>query len=191
MRLAVIAAILVSSVASAQSNQRFSLQGSALFANLNGRAYTGLAGGGGGELQVRLTPGALSVGAGAQRTSHGLAGESSRLILAGAFVEPRYVIATRSQRFAPYVGSRVAVLRQSVDYGKLEGSASGLTANLGTGVLIRVSRRFNLEAGGSYGFTRFGDFTLIEEGWGVRSRGESGSGSNIVLRLGLAAGILK
>ena len=186
-----IAVVLCSGIANAQSNQRFSLQGSALFANLGGKAYTGLAGGVGGELQVRFTPGALSIGAGAQRTSHGLAGATSNLTLGGAFIEPRYVIAIRSQRVAPYVGSRIALLRQSVDYGDMEGSAAGVTANLGAGVLIRWSRRFNVEAGGSYGYTRFGDFTLIEKGWGVRSRGESGSGSNVVLRLGLAAGVLR
>jgi hypothetical protein len=182
---------LLAAAAVAQSNQRVSLQGSALFARLDGKAYTGLAGGSGAELQVRFTPGALSVGAGAQRTSHSLAGGASDVVLGGAFVEPRYVVVIGSDRIAPYVSSRLSFLRQRIDNGQEQGSSSGLTANLGGGLLVRVTRRFNFEAGATFGYTRFGDFTLVNRTTGSKINGPSGSGTNIVLRVGLAAGILK
>ena len=56
----------------AQSAQAISLQVSGLYNDVYGNVFDGLEDGIGGETQVRYTPGALSVGAGFQYTSHGL-----------------------------------------------------------------------------------------------------------------------
>lgn len=175
----------------AQSNQRFSLQGSVLRAQLLGDAYPGFASGFGFEVQLRYTHSALSVGGGYQLTSHSLAGFSDKVSLGGVFLEPRYVLAgLSSDRIAPYVSSRLSLLRQRIDVNGLESSASGLTINVGGGILIRMSRRVNGEIGVTYGFTSFDDFTLRQPN-GQTSSGPSGSGSNIVARAGIAVGLFR
>lgn len=174
-----------------QSNQRFSVQASMLRAQLIGDAYPGFAGGYGFELQLRYTHSALSVGGGYQTTSHALAGFTDKVTLSGVFVEPRYVLAGMIRgSFAPYVSGRLSLLQQKISVQGLSSSATGLTVNVGGGVLVRLSRRVNGEVGVTYGFTNFGDFTLRQPN-GQTSSGPSGSGSNIVARTGIAIGLFR
>lgn len=189
--LVVLVLAVVSSPAGAQSGQRFSIQASVLRAQLLGDAYPGFASGYGFEVQLRYTHSALSVGGGYQHTSHSLAGFSDKVGLGGIFLEPRYTLVTlSSESIAPYVSSRLSLLQQRIDVNGLESSASGLTINVGGGILIRMSRRVNGEIGLTYGFTNFDDFTLRGPG-GQTSSGPSGSGSNIVARAGIAVGLFR
>jgi hypothetical protein len=55
-------------------------------------------------------------------------------------------------------------------------ASNGGTVNLGGGVLARLTSRANLDFGATYGYTRF-------------SGGIAGSGSDLVLRAGLAIGL--
>jgi hypothetical protein len=178
----------------AQSAQPISLQVSGIYASLFGEAYEGLKNGIGGEAQLRFTPGALSIGAGGQYTRHEIEDASINVSLAGVFLEPRFVVATGSNYFAPYLSARFSLLRQSVDFddpdcGQIEGSTTGATVNGGGGVLVRLSSRLNLDAGATYGYTRFGEGTISCQATGEQVDIPSGTGSNVIVRLGLAIGI--
>src|SRR6478736_1585782 len=93
----------------AQSSQRVAVQVSGLYAELFGKTYEGLGGGLGFEAQLRYTPGAFSIGAGYQRTTHHDDAAGGDVHLSGGFLEPRYVIATSSRSFIPYVSARVSL----------------------------------------------------------------------------------
>jgi hypothetical protein len=175
----------------AQTAQKFSIQGSFLFAALFGEEFEDIGNGAGFEIQARYTPSAFSVGAGFQYTSHGSsdATAGADFSLAGGFVEPRYVFSTRSDRLAPYASTRLSILRESVKSEGFHGSASGVTANVGGGVLVRLSERINIDIGATYGYTDFGEAVVHDPSGQEVRRFEAKSGSNILLRLGLAVGI--
>lgn len=174
--------------AAAQTAQRFSVQGSGLYANLFGSGFTNVERGLGGEVQLRITPGALSLGAGFQYTDHrtsGVGSENSDFRLYGGFLEPRYVIDAGSNTVAPYVSTRFSILSQKITDPDGETSATGVTLNGGGGVLIRLASRVNLDVGSTFGYTHFGE--LKQAGSPIPNT--SVSGSNIVVRIGLAFGI--
>jgi hypothetical protein len=186
-----LAAFAVGSAA-AQTAQRFSFQASGLYANLYGDAFDGVERGLGGEAQLRYTPSALSIGAGFQYTDHNtleIPGTSATFRLYGGFLEPRYVIDVGSQTFAPYVSARFSILAQKSkladDTQEIETSATGMTLNGGGGVLFRLGPRLNLDVGSTFGYTHFGDF----ESEGTTFPNTSASGTNIVVRIGLALGL--
>jgi hypothetical protein len=140
---------------------------------------------------VRYTPSAWSFGAGIQRTDHAVAGFSNKLRLAGVFFEPRYVLSIiQSEHFAPYVSSRVSLLQQHVREAAGTGTSTGITANLGGGLMFRVTGRINGEAGATFGYTRFGDYRVRLK-TGQQNRAPQGSGSNVVVRVGLAIGLFR
>ena len=60
-----------------------------------------------------------------------------------------------------------------------------MTLNGGGRVLFRLGPRLNLDVGSTFGYTHFGDF----ETEGNTSPDTSASGSNIVVRIGLALGL--
>ena len=183
----------------AQSAQRFSVQASALSAGVYGSAYDGMKTGIGGEAQIRYNPGVLSWGIGAQYTTHdvedpSLSGET--VGLAGVFVEPRYVVDVKSARFAPYLSARAAWLRQSLSvetpvYGTVTGSATGAQLNAGGGVLLSFAPRVNLDIGATFGYIHFGDYTITSSATGQSASGSTGSGQNLIARVGVAIGIGK
>lgn len=190
-------ALLACSVAAgAQSAFPNSLQVSAIYNALSGSDYKDYTGGAGVEVQYRRTAGTWSYGGGIQATSHSLdnsrgIGGSSKLV--GLFFEPRYVIPTTSSA-APYLSARVAVIRQTLDtdeivqgQGKFSGSATGLQGNVGGGVLLALSRRVNLDLGATFGVVHFGGFTADQSNVNVTT--ESGSGTNLVARIGLGIGL--
>lgn len=191
--------------AQAQSAQRFSVQGSALYAGLFGNAFEGIDDGVGFEAQVRYTPSALSIGGGFQWTRHNAStsdpdvGEiDGNLKLYGGFVEPRYVFNIPSNVIAPYASARVGVLRESLTLNadvngtpiEVNGSATAFNINGGGGVLFRLGPRVNLDAGATFGYFNFGDINAEANGQPVEGDfGDGGSGTNLILRLGVAVGI--
>lgn len=215
--LAVVLSCLLVSPLAGQSAQRFSIQGSGLYASVYGGDYDeyGISNGIGFEGQLRFTPSALSIGAGFQYTKHsspggtiffddgsppvGVSDWDGRLF--GFFIEPRYVIPTRSVRFGPYISARLSMLKYEDDTnwqaqdGSVRGTAStstdGLTVNGGGGVLVRLGPRVNMDLGVTYGYSNFDEY-LVEFRSGsesVSDRVAAGSGSNIVVRLGFAIGL--
>jgi hypothetical protein len=194
LTVAASSVLAIASAADAQSRYPFSIQGSGLYARVLGDAYESidLLNGYGFELQGRWTPGALSIGAGYQRTNH--SADTGDWTLSGVFVEPRYVIAINSDRVAPYVSGRFSVLHLDGTQGELSASTSGVYLNVGGGLLVSLGQagggRANLDLGASFGYTRFGDLTL-EQGGGAETVESLGSGKNIVIRIGLVIGLGK
>lgn len=173
----------------AQSAQAFSLQVSGLVNGVFGDAFTGLQDGFGGEAQFRYTPGALSVGAGFQFTNHHIQGRMEDARLYGGFIEPRYRIHAGSNVVAPYLSARFSVLKVGFSEGDLSLSSIFMQLNGGGGVLIRLGSRLNLDGGATFGYNRLGSGTLTSESNGTAVPVESSSGSNVVVRLGLAIGL--
>lgn len=204
--LVLIGAALLSAAVSlpvaAQSAQRLSLQASGLHVSAYGEAYEGLKAAPGAEVQLRFTPGVWSFGVGGQVSSHSFDdptfGPDEKVMLAGLFFEPRRVIDIGSSRLAPYLSARVSVLRQSLDFVVNDGTndfdvtakASGTQVNGGGGVLLRLTPRVNLDLGATFGLIKFGDVKVDIPGVGSTTvDGSSGTGQNLVIRLGLAIGL--
>jgi hypothetical protein len=194
---ALVASALIGAELSAQSAQAISLQVSGLYNGLYGDVFGAFKSGIGGEAQIRYTPGALSVGAGFQYTAHdrkpsAADPEPVDASLYGGFIEPRYRIHTGSNVIAPYISARFSLLKPGYDGGSLSFSSTFLQLNAGGGLLYRLGPRFNLDGGATFGYNRQGGGTLS----GVTSNGTpinqsipSDSGTNIVVRLGLAVGL--
>ncbi len=173
----------------AQSAQPFSLQASGLVNGVFRGVFTGLQDGVGGEAQLRYTPGALSVGAGFQLTIHELDGRMDNARLYGGFLEPRYRIHAGSNVVAPYVSARFSLLKVGFSGGDLSLSSSFIQLNGGGGLLTRLGSRLNLDVGATFGYNRLGNGTLKSRSSGIAAPVESSSGSNVVIRLGLAIGL--
>ncbi len=195
--LALAACCAPSARLSAQSANRWSLQASGLYVRVSGDAYEGLSNGGGFEAQARYTPSAFSLGIGVQSSIHDVAVQGFQTVsLSGAFVEPRYVLDIGGDRAAPYVAARLAYLRQQADVTELGETfrltADGTQLNGGGGVLVRLSPRLNLDIGATFGAINFEDVVITNSGGNtVTVQGSSGSGSNLVLRLGISIGLGK
>ncbi len=191
------AAALLAGDLSAQSAQAISLQVSGLYNGLYGDVFGAFKNGVGGEAQLRYTPGALSVGAGFQYTAHGrkpsaIDPEPVDASLYGGFIEPRYRIHTGSNVIAPYISARFSLLKPGFDGGSLSFSSTFIQLNAGGGLLYRLGPRFNLDAGATFGYNHQGGGTLTgvtSDGTPVNQPVESDSGTNIVIRLGLAVGL--
>jgi hypothetical protein len=170
----------------AQSAQAISVQVSGLF---HGSVFDRMESGYGGEAQLRYTPGALSVGAGFQYTTHGWEVGVEDIRLYGGFLEPRYRIHTGSNVIAPYVSARLSYLKIGFSGGDLSLSSSVLQVNGGGGVLYRLGSRLNLDLGATFGYNRSGSGTFSRESSGSVVPVESSTGTNLVVRLGFALGI--
>jgi hypothetical protein len=173
----------------AQSAQPYSLQASGLFNAILDGLFTNLQDGWGAEAQFRYTPGALSVGAGFQFTFHGLEARTEDATLYGGFIEPRYRIYAGSNVVAPYLSARLSVLKMGFSGGDLSLSSIFTQLNGGGGILIRLGSRLNMDAGASFGYNRLGSGTLTSRSGGTAVEIPSTSGSNAVIRLGLAIGL--
>ncbi len=189
------AVCVASSGAAGQSAQGFSVQGSGLYSDVFSSRYQGIGPGAGFEIQGRYTPSALSFGAGFQWTQHGaesgFAGTDVNIF--GGFFEPRYVISVKSNNLAPYLSARFSILKLDAtsDEANFHGSSTGLALNGGGGLLVRLSPRFNIDIGATYGYTRFGDQTVHDAGQDPDTEEifEGGGASNVVARVGLTVGI--
>jgi hypothetical protein len=173
----------------AQSAQPFSLQASGLFNGVFGNVFTGLQDGIGGEAQFRYTPGALSVGAGFQVTVHEVTDRMENVRFYGIFVEPRHRIHVGSNVAAPYVSARVSLLKIDFSGGDLSLSSTFVQLNGGGGLLVRLASHVNLDAGATFGYNHLGSGMLTSGSSGASVPVESGSGSNVIARLGLAIGL--
>lgn len=186
------AVTLLASTTTAQSAQRWSVQGSALYVTPSGLAYEGMENGIGLEAQVRYTPSLLSLGVGYQTSSHNLPledGSDETITLAGVFLEPRYVIDVGRSDLAPYAAARLAFLTQKLTQGNFEAQASGTQINLGGGVLVRLSPRMNLDLGLTYGVIGFGDIELSDGVDPVTLSDTDSDGKNLVMRIGVTLGL--
>lgn len=143
-------------------------------------------GGLGLEAQARHNfPNYWSVGGGLQYSRHNFSENltlDQPLSLVGAFIEPRRVIPTSSSKVAPYASGRLAILRQGTEVLGNNVSATGVQLNVGGGVLVAMNPKTNLDLGLTLGRVQFGEYST-----GV----DAGSGTNIVLRVGISRGVGK
>lgn len=184
-----IVPLLFCSPLRAQTDQPFSVQvsGTALW-TAEGR---GTRGGWdpGVEGQIRWTRSAWSLGAGVQFTSsagmqlldRGNFFESHASTL-GFFLEPRYVVAVFGDRMGLYFFGRMTLARISEDVSgtrdvvgddfmftgeqeafSLEATVTGFEADLGPGLLIRLTSRVNVDLGFRVGFGTWGNPELMVE----------------------------
>ena len=146
----VVMVAVASTVASAQSAQPYSVQASFLAASQ--KIGNSLVSGPGFEGQLRYTPAALwSIGVGFQYSSHSSSGDEIRIM--GGFIEPRYAFDIGSDRVAPYIAGRLALLRQVLTLDEeptLEFSSGGTAFGGGAGMLIRLSPTVNIDLGAAF-----------------------------------------
>jgi hypothetical protein len=190
--LAVVATAVLAAELQGQSAQAISLQFSGLFNGVDGDVFIGLKNGFGGEAQIRYTPGALSVGAGFQFTQHGrsVRGDPNPadVRLYGGFIEPRYRIHTGSYVVAPYVSARFSLQKADFAGGDRSLTSTFMQLNAGGGLLYRLGPRFNLDAGATFGWNRR-SYGELKDGDRVVRPEPPASGTNVVVRLGLAVGL--
>ncbi|MDP1861335.1 MAG: hypothetical protein Q8K82_21855 [Gemmatimonadaceae bacterium] len=172
-----------------QTAQQWSVQASALLVRPSGEAFVDTKSGPGFELQLRRNSSPWSVGGGVQYSRHDI-GASDPLSLVGIFLEPRFILPFATSQAAPYASARVAVFQQRLSASGVTGKATGGQINAGGGVLLRLSKNANLDVGATIGYLKFGEFVIaFPEGGGITSK--AASGTNIVLRAGLALGLGK
>jgi hypothetical protein len=186
--LSVLLLLGAATQARAQTAQRWSVQLSALYATVGASVFEEVENGPGVEGQLRLTKGSLSVGVGGQFTRHGVQSDViGDMNLYGAFLEPRYVIALQSNRFAPYVSGRISYLRGTLDGAEGTVESNGAQFNAGGGILVNLNSRVNLDLGATYGRLNFGRLTKTIDD--VEFEEDGGGGGNLVLRVGFAFGL--
>jgi len=170
----------------AQTSTPTSIQGSVIYVVPGGKAFSDTDPGAGFELQIRRNVSLMSYGVGIQYSSHNV-GLPDNMSLIGVFFEPRRVFPGKSAKSAPYASARIAVFRQNVSSGGVSGGATGGQLNVGGGILIRASKRANIDLGATVGLLRFGGFTLDFGNTDYVT--PSSNGYNFVLRAGLALGL--
>ena len=165
--LAAISLLTLASSLRAQSAQKYGFQIAALATSI--RAGGSGTNGFGVEPQLRFnqvlptgTRGMISLGLGAQYTTHSGGGE--RFTISGVFLEPRWVPALKAAsldaeepRFIPYVSARLGILRQSSNFAS---SSSGSAFGAGGGFAIRINDVVNLDAGLQIVRQTFGDVVI-------------------------------
>lgn len=157
---------LTAATARAQNAQAYAAQLSAFFTTI--RAGNATVSGAGVELQQRFNRlystegfGAVSLGIGGQYTVHTKVRD--RLQIAGVFIEPRWVPATGSSHFYPYVSARLAVQRMTGIFQFAEGGSSfGSAFGVGGGLAMKVTRAINFDAGAQLVRQQFGAIGNLE-----------------------------
>lgn len=176
------ALLLLPTNAAAQAAQPYSFQAS-LLGSFPGRDLGAVAAGLGWEAQVRLNPGAFSFGVGIEQTLHGVDNLPNRNVkLTGGFFEPRYVIDTGSDEAVPYLVGRFAISQILVEERGASSSATGFTINGGGGLLVRLGPAMNLDLGATLGWKDLGKTTILDTVF------DMGTGTNLIIRVGLAFG---
>jgi hypothetical protein len=174
-----VAVLLIPTGVRAQTAQRWSIQLSALGAELTNVSNEELRFGGGVELQARFNPSALSIGFGIQSTRHTLTnpllGRERTVTYTGGFVEPRLILGTLGDLVAFYASARFMSLRATTEVAGVETKVEGAALAGGGGILVRITSRLNAEVGATAG----------KEYYNRNSDG----GTTLVTRLGLAYGL--
>ncbi len=133
----------------------------------------------------------MSLGAGFQYTRHNLQNTDLHADLVGGFFEPRYVFSTSSSSLFPYLSGRfyVVQLRSTNEAQQIRTTSTGVAANGGGGVLIRVASRVNIDLGATFGYCKFGEFKFEDLATGITGTSEGNNGTNVVGRVGLTFGL--
>ena len=174
--------------ASGQTASPISLQVSGLWSLPFSGGLSGVQAGPGVEAQLRYNPGVFSFGVGAEISWHDTRVMGRSVKLTGAFLEPRFVIQTGSERVAPYLSARIAISQTTFEIANRTNTATatGFTANGGGGLLIVLGSSVNLDLGATFGRKKIGSATVPTTPPTVF---DLGSGNNVIIRVGLAIGL--
>ena len=154
-----------STAVSAQSAQRYALQIAGLATTIGGGDLSEAVRGYGIEPQFRFNRlvskegYAISLGLGAQYTKHST--EFENLNISGVFLEPRFVPVIGSSSVFPYLSGRLAFLKQDSNFGS---SSTGYAFGAGGGLVIKLTKTVNLDAGAQLVRQKFGEFTFDDDG---------------------------
>jgi len=147
----------------AQSAQKYALQLAVLSTSIGVGTGATSTGGIGFEPQIRFNRlvsregFAISLGLGGQYTKHSAGGDE--LNISGVFLEPRFVPVIGSSSIFPYLSGRLALLRQSSNFGTNSG---GYAFGAGGGIVIKLSKTVNLDGGAQLVRQKLGDFTFSD-----------------------------
>ncbi len=153
----------LSTAAQAQSAQKYAFQLAVLSTSIGVGSGATSTQGIGVEPQLRFNrfyvteSFGISLGVGGQYTSH-TAG-NDELNIRGLFLEPRFVPVLGSSKIFPYLSGRLATLQQTSNFGT---SSGGYAFGGGAGLVIKLSARFNLDAGAQLVRQQFSDFSFTD-----------------------------
>ncbi len=177
--LALLSAVGVGSVAGQVS---FGVAG--LYATLSGSDFSGTNAGIGADGQVRFSLGsAVTLGAGAQYTTHSVDGISENFNVIGIFAEPRYMFAAGASKVHPYLAGRGGWLRQSISSGGNDLKASGFFFGGGGGLVVGLGTSASLDLSVIFASVNFGEQELNGSPTGFKP-----SGTSLALRAGILFG---
>ena len=171
--------------ASAQTASPISLQFSGLWSIPFSGGLSEVSAGPGVEAQIRYNPSLFGIGIGVEASWHDLAVSGRSVNLTGVFIEPRYVIQTGSETVAPYLSGRFAISQTTFEISGSDqtGTSTGFTANVGGGLLVILGSRVSLDLGATIGAKGLGTETVETTFFDL------GSGTNVIIRVGLAIGL--
>ena len=172
--------------ASAQTASPISLQFSGLWSIPFSGGLSNVSAGPGVEAQIRYNPSLFGIGIGGEISWHNVTGTGRSVKLTGAFIEPRYVILTGSETVAPYLSGRLAISQTTFEISDLTSTGTGFTANAGGGLLIILGSNVSLDLGATIGAKGLGTATVATTPPTIF---DLGSGTNVIIRVGLAIGL--
>ena len=172
--------------AHAQTASPISLQLSGLWSIPFSGRLSNVSNGPGFEAQIRYNPSLFSLGIGGEISWHDVPTTNRSVRLSGLFIEPRYVLQTSSDKVAPYISGRVAISQTRLAVARRSGTATGFTANAGGGLIIVLGSSVNLDLGATIGAKGLGTATVDDT---TPTVWDLGSGTNVILRVGLAIGL--
>ncbi len=151
----IVAALCVAGVRPAGAQVSFNVAG--LYVSLSGSDFQGTNAGIGadGQVRFRLAPSPITLGIGAQYTTHSVDGISENFNVWGVFVEPRYAFPSGASQVKPYLAARGGYLHQGISSGGNSLSADGFDIGAGGGILVGLGG-VDLDIGFLFALVNFG-----------------------------------
>lgn len=176
--------VAFATTAGAQSSGKFGIELAGIYATLSGDDFEGTDAGVGFDVQGRyaINP-AFSLGAGVQRTTHGVEGFENDESVLGFFLEPRYNFTmSEGSNLAPFLSGRVAMINASLEEGGSEAKASGTLFGFGGGLQFQASPTIRLTGSVTYNIVNLGEVEID----GSEIPDSDASGSSLAVRFGVA-----
>lgn len=159
-----------------------SITGAAGFHTLTGDDFEDTDAGVGVQGVLRYTTvGGFSIGGGVQYNIHGVDGFDENFNVLGIYVEPRYIARLQASGVAPFIGGRVAWVKESMSVPGATVKATGYGLGGIGGILFQLAPQVDLETAVTFTTLQFGDASINN----VTVDGTDSSGSSLGLQLGL------
>jgi hypothetical protein len=184
----VVAAVVAFPSVAVTQNSGVSVSGAVGFNTLYGDDFEVADAGFGVQGLLRYTTVAgFAFGGGVHYSAHGVDGLSEKLNVLGIYVEPRYVARLQASNVAPFIGGRVAWVRQSMtvrwspDWAPTRHAATGYGLGGIGGILFQLSPQIGVETAVTFYVLSFGDASVND----ATVRDSDMSGSSLGLQLAL------